>query len=115
MEDVEFNESRSPNDVDVVTCFHLPHGYDQFTFWNTHKRLFKNKLMKRAFKVDSYYIPLGEPATALSIKGTNYWYSMWSHTRAGIWKGFVEVELDTGLDALAMDILTGLDGGEAVA
>ncbi len=115
MEDVEFNESRPPNDIDVVTCFHLPPGHNQMTFAGQYGRLFNKKLMKRAFKVDSYYIPLGGPTSALSIKGTNYWYSMWSHTRVQTWKGFVEVDLDRDLDEDAVRLLEQLDGGGAVA
>jgi hypothetical protein len=34
-----------------------------------------------------------------------YWYSMWSHRRDGMWKGFVQIDLSPSEDTPALAIL----------
>ena len=41
---------------------------------------------------------------------STYWYSMWSHRRRDLlWKGFLQVDLGPGLDAVAREKLASLD------
>ena len=49
---------------------------------------------------------LGEPMEASSVRWISYWYSMWSHRRDGLWKGFVQVDLDSAQDPAALQLLT---------
>jgi hypothetical protein len=35
----------------------------------------------------------------------SYWYSMWSHRRNGLWKGFVQVDISQGQDDLALALI----------
>lgn len=93
MEDVENQQSRPPNDVDVVTFFHLPSGENQKTLAIKAQQLFSQQYVKQNFLVDAYLQPLGEPTDARHIRQISYWYSMWSHRRDGIWKGFVQINL----------------------
>lgn len=41
------------------------------------------------------------PMSAVTIQRVSYWYSMWSHRRDGVWKGFVQVDLDPMQDPFA--------------
>lgn len=94
MEDVETHESRSPNDVDVVTYFHLPNGETQATLAKRAGNLFRNQEVKDSYSVDAYLFVLGEPNNIRQIRQISYWYSMWSHRRDGMWKGFIQIDLD---------------------
>ena len=53
---------------------------------------------------------LGQPVDALQVQSIAYWYSMWSHRRDGLWKGFVQVDLDSAQDADARAVLN-ISGG----
>jgi len=101
MEQTEILESRSPNDVDVVTFFHLPTGMDQQSLAQDHGDLFRPALTKAQFHVDGYPCLLGEPTEYRHERQIAYWYSMWSHRRNGVWKGFVQVDLSPREDQAA--------------
>jgi hypothetical protein len=101
MEQVEVLESRPPNDVDAVTFFYLPQGVDQRTLATQHGALFTPKDIKENFNVDGYPVTLGTHMTPYHIKNISYWYSMWSHRRDGLWKGFIQVDLSPTEDVAA--------------
>lgn len=105
MEAVEILESRPPKDVDVVTFFHLPAGLDQSTLKAQNGALFSPKDVKDSFNVDGYSCILGSAITPFQVKQISYWYSMWSHRRDGLWKGFVQVDLSPNEDAEAKRVL----------
>jgi hypothetical protein len=67
---------------------------------------------KAAFHVDHYFVDLGcEPADL--VEQTRYWFGLFSHTRGSIWKGMVQVDLNTASDdAEATEFLRTLDGEE---
>ena len=93
VEQVEQIEARAPRDVDVVTFFHLPEGVDQAQLAREHGHLFDTQQTKSQFHVDGYPFVLGGPTANHIINRIAYWYSMWSHRRSGLWKGFVQVDL----------------------
>jgi hypothetical protein len=111
IEDVETQETRSPNDVDVVTYFSMPIGETQATLFAIAGDLFKNSYVKETYLVDAYTHVLGEPTAAHHIREISYWYSMWSHRRNGLWKGFIQVELDPQEDVEAGKILEAIQVG----
>ncbi|WP_370323482.1 DUF6932 family protein [Salipiger bermudensis] len=102
-EDVETNEARSPGDVDVVTFFEVAPNYDMHKVASLEPDLFDIKSVKAQYHVDGYFFQLGFPQRANEIERVSYWYSMWSHRRDGLWKGFVQVDLDPGGDSDALD------------
>lgn len=111
--DIETLEDRPPNDIDVVTFFHLPEHETQVSFIPKTGDLLKSKFTKAEFKVDAYPVVLGQTLTPELIARITYWYSMWSHRKSdNIWKGFIQVELSPEDDAAAFQILTE-DGGIA--
>lgn len=111
MENVEIQELRSPKDIDVVTYFDLPSGETQATLFAKAGNLFSNRHVKATYLVDAYPDVLGELFSARHIRKISYWYSMWSHRRDGIWKGFIQVDLDPQEDVDARQVLSVLQAG----
>lgn len=102
-EHIELIEERAPNDVDVITF-----GFDEPELDPenpNHRFAFDIRWSKATFKVDTYFFSLYEDPRAI-VEASGYWYSMWAHRRTNDWKGFVQVDLDPGQDALAQDRLT---------
>lgn len=97
LEHVELLESRPPNDIDVVTFYKLPVGKTQENLQTQTPDIFpisssSKQAMKAKYSVDAYVVHLGMASERLVKQGT-YWYSMWSHRRNRIWKGYVQVDL----------------------
>lgn len=105
MEVVEVREGRAPNDVDVVTFFHLPDGVSQLDLASAHASLFNHGHIKVTYKVDAYPVVLGAVFDSLHVKQLSYWYSMWSHTRQAQWKGFLQIDLSPEHDKEAESLL----------
>lgn len=110
LEHVELTESRPPNDVDVVTFFRLPVGRSQHDLVASRPDLFDNHGLKATYFVDGYYEHLGLEPERLTRR-IAYWYSLWSHRRDRIWKGFVQVDLSPSEDATAVTTLASLNLG----
>lgn len=105
LENIEEIEGRSPSDIDVVTFFELPIGQSQTTMLPMLGALFDPQRTKQNFRVDGYPFILNQPMTEGLVRQTAYWYSMWSHRRNGLWKGFIQVDLDPALDAPSRTLL----------
>lgn len=110
LEDIETLENRAPKDMDVVTFFDLPHGQDQGSMARNHASLFDQKHVKANYGVDSYFTVLGQPTDRWQVKNISYWYSMWSHRRDSVWKGFVQVDLNPVQDGDARAALNLAEG-----
>lgn len=113
MEDIETQEARPPKDIDVVTYFNLPVGETQVTLFAKAGDLFRNGYVKATYLVDAYPHVLGGAVNAQHVRQISYWYSMWSHRRDGIWKGFVQVDLDPQGDSDARNVLSSIQAGGA--
>ncbi len=105
LEQIELLENRSPRDIDVVTFFDMPRDENQHSLRQKAEELFDTKHLKTAYAIDGYFIVLGQPLNAWQVRNVAYWYSMWSHRRDGLWKGFVQVDLDPSQDANARAVL----------
>ncbi len=110
LEHVEILEGRAPRDMDVVTFFDLPQGQDQRSLIQQNGQLFDQKYLKGTYTMDAYFLVMGQPTDQWQVKNIAYWYSMWSHRRDGLWKGFVQVDLDPAQDGDARAVLN-LAGG----
>jgi hypothetical protein len=107
LEHVEVTEGRAPNDVDLVTFYRLPVGLSQLQLAATAGAVLDRDSAKAAFRVDGYLVHLGMPAERLA-RQTAYWYSVWSHRRNQLWKGFVQVDLAPAEDSAAAATLASL-------
>jgi len=102
MEDIETNENRPPNDIDIVTFFELPDGVkSQNELLKISPELFNLDGVKGKYFVDAYYLQLDMPMNDDMVKKVSYWYSMWSHRRDQTWKGYVQISLDDQRDPQA--------------
>lgn len=63
---------------------------------------------KDTYHVDAYLQDLSDTPAAL-VKKPSYWYSMWSHRRNHVWKGFVQVDLDPMDDGASIIELDNLE------
>lgn len=106
LEQIEVTEKRDPGDIDVVTFFRPPAGIDIAMALENRKDLSVKDDAKRTYFVDPYFMTLGLPLESWNTKLTSYWYSMWSHRRDGLWKGFLQIELNPASDA---DVRADLD------
>jgi hypothetical protein len=112
LEHVEVIESRAPNDIDVVTFYQLPAGKSQKDLAAQFPDLFPasataQRALKSTYHVDAYIVDLGMRPERLTQRSA-YWYSLWSHRRNQVWKGFVQIDLVPAEDAAAMTILANL-------
>lgn len=105
MEHKEILLDAAPKDIDVVTFFKLPEATDQRKFLTDNMDLFEPEAAKAEYKVDAYPFVIGEILTAEDVRQICYWYSMWSHRRSGLWKGFLQVEFSQEDDNLAVGLL----------
>ncbi|MCR4317501.1 MAG: hypothetical protein NUW37_14270 [Planctomycetes bacterium] len=105
VEQVENLESRDPNDVDVVTFYDLPDGVDQYDLDKILGDLYDSDKTKEKYRVDAYFQVLGKPISSVYVRRVSYWYSMWSHRRDGLWKGFLEIDLSSEEDKKALELL----------
>lgn len=104
LENIETLESRPPKDIDVVTFFHLPPGMTQAALYAANPSLFEKDKVKTAYHVDGFFQGLAAPSDRL-VRSSVYWYSVWSHRRNYVWKGFLEVPLGPVDDAAARALL----------
>jgi hypothetical protein len=111
MEQVEVLENRHPQDIDAVTYFRIPAGETESGLVMKGPQLFEHDYVKVTYKVDHYSVVLGKDMTPDRVKEISYWYSMWSHRRDGLWKGFVQVSLDPAEDVAAQAFLAAFTGG----
>ena len=102
--DIETLEQRPPGDIDVVTFFEAPALMDKGSVAAAHPELFDSHLAKRQFSCDAYVVDMMGTSDLL-IAQAAYWSSVWGHSRSGIWKGFLQIDLEPGLDQQAMGLL----------
>ena len=112
MENVEQNDNRPPNDIDLVTFFHVPQGYTNETLAQAFPYIFGSVDLKEKFSVDAYFVALDQTTQESIIESSIYWYSLWSHTRGGIWKGYLQIDLNNSDDQQARLLLDQQDDGE---
>jgi hypothetical protein len=110
MEHKEALLNAPPNDMDVVTFFTLPTGItDEQSLLAQNPELFMSDLSKPRFHVDAYAMVIGNPLEASDVQQISYWYSMWSHRRNGLWKGFVQVDISAAGDQIEEELLNQIE------
>lgn len=104
LEDVENLESRAPGDIDVISFIVRPPAYQNpnhaawEAFWRGHMSVFDARQAKAAYQTDAYFVDVAF-GPGFVVKQTAYWFGLFSHKRAsGLWKGMLEVPLDSNQD-----------------
>lgn len=105
-EDIESSESRSPRDIDVVTYYNgtviTPAILTSFPEFSS-PTLSKTNFFLDHYPVDFTHDPF------VTINMTRYWIQLFCHKRNLIWKGILELSLNTPReDRLALDYLNTL-------
>lgn len=101
LEEIETLEGREPRDIDVVTFYHLPSGKSQLDILQSNPNLFNHGQVKKDFFVDAFLVQLSANAPESLVERSAYWYSVWSHRRDDIWKGFLQINLAPEEDIVA--------------
>ena len=96
LENIEVIEDRFPGDLDFVTFYTMPKTTSQQSLLGHLRTL---------GKADIYVVQLDDPDYVGNVRLITYWYSMWAHRRNGLWKGFLQVDLDSTSDKEARTIL----------
>jgi hypothetical protein len=94
VEDVETQEGRPPNDIDVVTFVSVPTDPKDLAaaLAAANPNLLNGAHVKANFCVDHFWLPLGtNPSDLVSM--TRYWYGLFSHRRDRVWKGMLYLSL----------------------
>lgn len=97
-------KKREPRDMDVVTFFDIPEGQTQATLYSAHRSLFTPEKNKIQYHIDAYFVSLDTDADYL-VSSATYWNSLWSHTRDGQWKGYLQINLSDDEDDVVRDML----------
>lgn len=94
LEDIEAQENRAPRDIDIVTFFWGHDWASQTGIMAKFPEFASPKLAKANFLVDHYPVDASQsPEVTVSV--TRYWTQLFSHSRVGVWKGMVQVQLNT--------------------
>lgn len=109
VENTEERQKREPNDIDCVTFFYPPTTKSQKEFADSNQLLFNHDKIKDIYFIDSYYVTLPTCTEKQLIDSTCYWYSLWSHNKDYVWKGFIEIPLNESVDHSAQEILASLN------
>jgi hypothetical protein len=105
LESIETLEKRSPNDIDVVTFYHLPKGESQQSFKAKYPELLRRNYNKNNYRMDAFFIDLNGGIPEKLVSDSAYWYSVWSHRRNAHWKGYLQIDLSPTDDHIARDDL----------
>lgn len=105
LEDVEQSESRSPNDLDLLTIYW---GYDtafQSILVQKFPEFADRKLSKQNYCLDHFPVDAGYKPD-VTVENTRYWIQLFTHNRNGVWKGMLRINLNTpDEDAAALAFL----------
>lgn len=94
LEDIEGIEHRPPNDLDVVTVYW---EYDlpfQIRLFHNFPEVANPTLSKMNYSLDHYPFDAGY-SPEVTLEKTRYWILLFSHSRLGIWKGMLKIDLNT--------------------
>jgi len=97
LEDVETRENRPPNDLDIVTIYW---GYDksfQLNLITNFPEFADSQLSKQNFRLDHY--PFNASVSPeFTVNYSRYWIQLFSHNRDAVWKGMLQIALNTSTD-----------------
>lgn len=108
LEDIETQENRPPNDIDMVTFVAEPidTAVLNAAIIGNDPTLLIRAANKAKYHIDHFWMPLGSPPDQI-VEHSRYWYGLFSHRRDRQWKGMLRVELVGHLDDVLAKIVLG--------
>lgn len=91
VEDVEAQEQRDPDDLDLVTWVDRPKKPEKVEKL-INSEILKRAVVRRKYGLDHLLVPLNAKPVVL-VNQSKYWYALFSHRRDGLWKGMLQVDL----------------------
>ena len=105
VENIMQRENREPNDIDVVNFLQLPDGHTQTSILNAFPSIFDRTANKGIYHTDTLFVILDNSNMIFLANRIAYWNSFWSHTREGVRKGYLSIDLAADDDAAARAML----------
>ena len=81
---------------------------------NIYPDLFDRPANRLKFHTDTLFTQLRGDNPRYLVRMAAYWSSLWSHTRQGQWKGYLEIDQSDGEDGEARNVLNRAENEEAV-
>lgn len=97
VEMIETSAGRPPKDIDVVTFIQIPDSKTLDPLLPANSKVFDRTICMQTYKVDHFYFPMD--ASALDATSfCAYWHPLFSHTRQGVWKGMLRLDMTNPAD-----------------
>jgi hypothetical protein len=105
VEDIETQEGRAPNDIDVVTFVSNPTDLISLEeVFQSRPELLSREHNRTKYNIDHFLVPLCSTPRHV-VDHTRYWCGLFSHRRDHIWKGMLVVDLAPNADGAAKELL----------
>ena len=89
--EIDLDNGRDPNDIDVLTIYKLPKGESQNTM--SDKMIFDRNYVKRKYSVDAFLIEDRNLFSENGLLTLAHWVTLYSHTRNDERKNFLQLSL----------------------
>lgn len=101
VEDSMQRDGREPRDLDVVTFYRLSNDLDEVALVSRSRLLFDRVANMRRFQADAHFVGLQSGDSHYMSQRITYWHRLWSHTREGETKGYLQIDLSNSEDGVA--------------
>lgn len=107
VENIEQSQGRDPNDIDIVSFVDLT-GFNLNLIASNFPEFGDPSLSKANYLVDHYVVDYCYRPD-LTVESTRYWIQLFSHNRAGHWKGILCIPIgSTNEDSAALAYVNSL-------
>jgi hypothetical protein len=109
VEDIEKSQKRAPRDLDIVTFFGDITNDRQNEIAQAFPAFYNPIISKAHYHLDHYlfdfcYSPIN------TVKMTQYWIQLFTHNKENIWKGILQIDLNTPIvDKEALNYINALE------
>lgn len=101
--EIDLDNGKDPNDIDVLTIYKLPIGETQSTM--SDKMVFDKNYVKRTYSVDAFLIEDKNLFTENGLLTLAHWITLYSHTRNGERKNFLQLSLEEDDCDIVLDLI----------
>lgn len=108
LENIELSESRAPRDLDLVTFYGGIDMTEQSRIATIFPEFANPILAKTNYMLDHYAIDYTFHPN-VTVEQTRYWLQLFTHNRLGVWKGILNIPLNTPVEDIhAINFLNSL-------